>query len=355
MMVRQATSTLVQSSDVKRIGDALNWDRAVANLGGHLLQSWQWGEFKAQHGWSPIRLLLSVSGRPKIGAQLLFRRAGVISVAYVPRGPLAAELTASELAAFTRAIDEECRRRRSIAVLIEPDTHELPLSLGRSQLWKSNHVVVQPRRTIKVFIGQSDEALLAQMKPKTRYNVRLAQRRGVTVRVGSMSDVPVFYSMLQETAGRDGFGIHDIAYYESMLRTFGDDVAMLIADIEGEPAAGLLAIRSAGEAIYMYGATRTQHQRHMPAYLIQFAAMQWARDVGCSSYDMWGIPPTDEPAPEPSAEGDRGTINVRSGMWGVYRFKQGFGGEIVSYPGMYERVYAPPVMRIWRMLRPNLL
>jgi lipid II:glycine glycyltransferase (peptidoglycan interpeptide bridge formation enzyme) len=355
MMTRQAAGTLPQSSDVKRIGDPLGWDRAVSNLGGHLLQTWLWGEFKARHGWSPIRLLLSVNGRPKIGAQILFRRIGMMTVAYVPRGPLAEEISAAELAAFTRAIDEECHRRRAIAVLIEPETHELPLSLGRSQLWKSNRVLVQPRRTIKLFIGQSDDALLAQMKPKTRYNVRLAQRRGVTIRHGSMSDVPLFYSLLQETAGRDGFGIHDIAYFEDTLRMFGDDAALLLADIGGEPAAGLLAIRAAGEAIYMYGATRTQHQRHMPAYLIQFAAMQWARDIGCSSYDLWGIPPTDEPVAAVTEAGESGTINVRDGMWGVYRFKQGFGGEIVTYPGMYERVYVPPLMKVWRMLRPNLL
>jgi lipid II:glycine glycyltransferase (peptidoglycan interpeptide bridge formation enzyme) len=276
-------------------------------------------------------------------------------VAYAPRGPLADDLSASELAAFTRAVDQECRRRRSIAVLIEPETHELPLRLGRSQLWKSNRVNIQPRRTIKVFIGQSDDALLAQMKPKTRYNVRLAERRGVTIRQGSISDVPLFYSLLQETAGRDGFGIHDLAYYEGMLRSFGDDIVMLLAEIDHEPAAGLLALRAAGEAIYMYGATRTRFQKHMPAYLIQFAAMQWARDVGCSSYDMWGIPPTDEPVPELSDENGNGTINVRNGMWGVYRFKQGFGGEIVTYPGMYERIYSRPLMRMWRMLRPNLL
>ena len=169
------------------------------------------------------------------------------------------------------------------------------------------------------------------MKSKTRYNVRLAERRGVTVRRGSVRDIPLFFAMLQETAERDNFGVHEIGYFDDMMRVFGDDAALFIAEYEGQPAAGLLGLRTSDEAIYMYGATRTELQRHMPAYSIQFAAMRWARDSGCKTYDLWGIPTGRCRCSEISDE--RASVNVRDGMWGVYRFKQGFGGEIGQLSG----------------------
>ncbi len=339
-------------SNVNHDVNAEAWDRSVSVLGGHLLQTWKWGEFKSLHGWTPVRLSLPYGELPRVVAQLLFRRVGPFSVAYVPRGPLAGELSVGEVAQFTRAVDDECRRRRAVAVLIEPETTDVPIRLGRSLLWKQNDVLVQPKRTIKVDVQASDEELLSAMKSKTRYNVRLAERRGVTIRRGTVRDVPLFFRLLQETAERDEFGVHDIGYFDDMMRVFGDDVALLIAEFEGEPAAGLLGLKTEEEAIYMYGATRTELQRHMPAYLIQFAAMRWARESGCSSYDLWGIPAADE---SPSNAENGGTVNVRDGMWGVYRFKQGFGGKVVSYPGVYERVYMQPLMRAWKMVRPSLL
>ncbi len=346
-------STLSDSLQVNEVDDGSLWDASVSELGGHILQAWNWGEFKSLHGWLPVRLLLRSKQRSRIAAQLLFRRIGPFTVAYVPRGPLAGDLSVGELAAFTQAVDDECRRRRAIAVLIEPESDDLPLALGRSALWKPNDVLVQPRRTIKVWVQKTDENMLSNMKPKTRYNVRLSQRRGVTVRRGGIRDIGEFYRLLQETADRDQFGIHSIDYFDDMMRVFGDDAGLFVADYEGKAAAGLLALRSADEVIYMYGATQTEYQRHMPAYLIQLVAMKWARDSGCRTYDLWGIPPSDTPPAETSEPGM--SVNVRDGMWGVYRFKQGFGGEIVSYPGMYERVYTKPLMSAWRKVRPNLL
>jgi len=351
--ILESPRTRSETSGVNAVDDATTWDASVSALRGHLLQTWTWGEFKSLHGWLPVRLLLSVDDEPRIAAQILFRRVGPFTVAYVPRGPIAGDLSVGELAAFTRAVDVECRSRRAIAVLVEPETADLPLRLGRSALWTSNDVLVQPRRTIKVKIDMPDDQILAEMKPKTRYNVRLAERRGVTVRRGGVRDVPIFYQLLAETAERDQFGIHAIEYFDDMMRVFADDAALFLAEYEGVPAAGLLALKSPEEAIYMYGASRSEYQRHMPAYLIQFAAMQWARDAGCAFYDLWGIPADD--SPPAAAANESGTVNVRDDMWGVYRFKQGFGGEVVTYPGMFERIYAAPLIRAWRTLRPNLL
>lgn len=335
------------------VADPVVWDRAIDVLGGSLLQSWRWGDLKARHGWSHERVLLGARDAPRVVAQVLLRPMGPFRVAYVPRGPAAAaDLSRCEMAELTVALDRLARLRRAAIVLLEPDTHALPVAAGGSLGWTPSSTLVQPRRTIKVPIECSDEALLAQMKPKTRYNVRLAQRRGVTVRLGGVADVTSFYRLLAETALRDEFGIHGVEYYRDMLGTFGADAALLIAEYDDDPAAAVLVVRHGPEAIYMYGASSRAHQRHMAAYLLQYTGMRWARDAGCRRYDLWGLPESDE-APDETAD-NGGNLNVRNGLWGVYRFKQGFGGDVIDYPGVVERIYLPPLVWVWRRLRLGL-
>jgi len=329
------------------------WDAAIGDLDGRLLQTWRWGDLKSRHGWEPLRLLFSASDRPILAAQVLFRRFGPLSVAYVPRGPACAEPTPQLTAMLTAALDHVCKRRRAAVVFVEPDTAALPLATAGTLGWSVSRAIFQPRRTIKVPVDHPDDVLLQAMKPKTRYNVRLAERRGVTVRRGTPADLPGVYRLLEETAERNAFGIHNDDYYQDVLKTFGPDAAVLVAELDGDLAAAVLVLRQGREAIYMYGASATKHQRHMPAYLVQFEAMRWARDARCDIYDLWGIPDTDQP-PDDAAGAGGTNLNVRNGLWGTYRFKQGFGGEVVSYPGVFERVYFRPVVEFWRRVRPGL-
>ena len=353
-MSRSAGRKLDRVTDVT---DVAAWTTIEQSLGADVLQSWWWGDLKARHGWTPRRLaVLDADGQPCAAAQILFRHVGPVSVAYAPRGPAAAPDAPDApdaLSALTVGIDQLCWRARSVAALIEPSSCDLALPSQGSLAWEPTDVLLQPRRTIKVRVDRPDDDLLAAMKPKTRYNVRLATRRGVVVRRGSIDDLPAFYAMLAETSMRDRFGIHEIEYFRDMLDVFGDDAALLLAELDGEPAAGALVVRHGTEAVYMYGASATRLQRHMAAYLIQFEAMRWARSIGCVIYDLWGIP-DDDAGPESGQDDGRGP-NVRAGLWGVYRFKQGFGGEVVRYPGVLQRVYAPPLMRLWRRVRPNLV
>lgn len=334
-----------------RIDDARVWDALIEQLGGRLLQSWRWGELKSRHGWKPVRVAwLDPEGHPIIAAQLLFRRAGPLSLGYVPRGPLVAGGIASSASAraYTHAIDTVARRERAICVLAEPENEGACAVLTSASGWRRSQTVIQPQRTVRVAIDVDDETLLARMKPKTRYNIRLAERRGVQIRLGSRAELAMFYDLLRETSERDGFGIHRFEYFRDVLDTFSEDAALILAEKDGEPAAGALVIRFGAEAVYLYGASAARHQRHMASYLVQFAAMRWARDRGCRFYDLWGIPPTDEPPDDVPDD----QLNVRQGLWGVYRFKAGFGGEVYSYPGVYERVYSRPLVWLWRRLRP---
>jgi peptidoglycan pentaglycine glycine transferase (the first glycine) len=340
--------TLTRSVRIVEVRDRNQWDDAISLIGGSLLQSWEWGEFKYRHGWTAHRLLGTKDGHPKIAAQVLVRPVGPMSVLYVPRGPASANDDESVFSTLTLAIDSLAQRNRSAIAFMEPeDSIPDALSLAGSLGWQPSPVELQPLRTIKVRVDRSDDEILSGMKNKTRYNVRLAGRRGVTVRSGDISEIVSFYEVLQETSERDSFGIHGVEYYADMLDIFGDSAALLLAEIDGEIAAGVIVLKHGTEATYMFGASSRAHQRHMPTHLLQFEAMRWAREKGCIEYDLWGIPATNTPPDEAADDG----LNVRSGLWGVYRFKQGLGGEITSYPGVFERQYYPRLVQLWRQFR----
>jgi len=316
-----------------------DWDDHLRRLGGHLLQSWRWGEFKSLHGWSAERVAVGAP-TPRAMAQVLFRRQGPLSVAYIPRGPAFAEGDADSVRELFSEIDRICRRRRAIHLIVEPD-RPLPFKgTFKSEGFVRGPEHYQPSRTVKVPL-LSDDELLAQMHQKTRYSIRLAQRRGVSVirATGTDEDLTDFYDLLSDTAERNEFGIHRKEYYADFVRIFGDDCILLFANVEDVRAATVIAAKFGDEAIYMYGASSTRHRAHGAAFLLQFEAMRWARAAGCRTYDLWGIPPRD---PDSIAgNGDR-VAGTRGKDWrGLYKFKVGFGGEIVSYPPTLERRYRP--------------
>ena len=315
------------------------WDDLVLASGGHLLQTWRWGEFKSKFGWSADRIL--VRGRSGHAmAQVLFRQKFGVSVGYIPRGPIVPDDDEVAVQRLVKALNKAARRRRALKVILEPN-HELPAGIATMQPLSPGPRHIQPARTVKVSL-RDDEGLLQQMHQKTRYNVRLAQRRGVTaVRMEPTDDaVNRFYGLLQDTSTRNTFGIHGEAYYREFLRTFGDDAVLLFAMIEDRPVAGVIAVSCGDEAIYMYGASSTQHRAHGAGFYVQFEAMRWARDRGCTRYDLWGIPDQD---PESSAVDGGGRIaGTSSDDWrGLYEFKTRFGGQIIGYPPPLEKRYVP--------------
>lgn len=315
------------------------WDDALLRLGGHFLQSWRWGEFKRRHGWHVERIRVAGSDGEAM-AQVLYRTRGPVSVGYVPRGPAIGGKGPVVAPRLFRALDEDSRRQRALSVILEPDGR-LPLTGSyKNAGFVRGPAHVQPGRTVKVPL-LDDEALLNQMHQKTRYNVRLAQRRGVRVERppvddGSLGD---FYGLLEDTSRRNEFGIHDRAYYDDFMQTFGADCVLLFARVDEKIAAGLIAARFGREAIYMYGASSTANRAHGAAFYLQFEAMRWARDNGCRTYDLWGIPAADPVSTE--GEGHR-VAGTRGDDWrGLYKFKTGFGGQVVTYPPTLERRYRP--------------
>lgn len=314
------------------------WDAMLARHGGHPLQSWAWGELKDRHGWEVERIGFE-AGWGAAMAQVLFRRRGPFSLAYVPRGPLLSGDRERAFRELIRLIDRRCRRRLAITLIVEPAG---PLGLAggyRDVGFVRGPAPFQPARTVRMTLRPDDE-LLAGMHSKHRYNIRLAERRGVTVRAGSTDgDLGAFYALLRDTADRNDFGIHGFDYYADALRCFGDDARLLLAEVDGQVAAAGIAARFGTESVYLYGASSTTVRADGAAFLLQYRLMGWARDRGATHYDLWGIPATD---PEPLPEGSTGMTQTRGeDQRGLYTFKTRFGGEVVTFPWPMERRYVP--------------
>ena len=318
------------------------WDECLVRAGGHLLQSWAWGELKRASGWDVQRFAVP-DGTSNALAQVLFRTKGPVTIAYVPRGPAISGDAKRVFPDLIETIDQVCRERGALGLIVEPDQQ-----LGLEGTYKEAGFVrgrssLQPSRTVKVPLLPDDE-LLAQMHQKNRYNVRLAVRRGVEIeRVpASAGTVDEFYGLLGETAARNGFGVHERWYYDRFLSLFGEDAALFFARANGTTAATGIASRFGDQGVYMYGASSTENRADGAAFLLQYEAMRWARDRGAATYDLWGIPAEDPQIAK--GKPDQVTRSQGEDWRGLYTFKVRFGGEIVSYPPPMERRYRPILM-----------
>ena len=322
------------------------WDHFVSHHPhGHVLQTLNWGRLKAMHGWKPMHAsVFAQQGKP-IGVVLTLIRTlpyGLGNIAYVPRGPVVNWDNEEYATLAAQAAGRLARNAGAFALVIEPDL--LDTATDRALLARLGlqyvDFGVQPRRTIWVNLDVDEEVdILAAMKQKTRYNIGLARRKGVTVRAGAPEDAELFYGMMQTTAERDTFSIHPLAYYKDFMQLFtlGEHAParLLIAEHEGVPLAALIVTAVGERAIYLYGASANQKRELMPAYLLQWEAMLWARARGCKTYDLWGVPDEDEATLEANFE------SRSDGLWGVYRFKRGFGGQVVRHIGAWVSVLSP--------------
>jgi peptidoglycan pentaglycine glycine transferase (the first glycine) len=259
------------------------WDDFVArHADGHILQTSSWGALKSQFGWADERVGLAGNGDLVAGAQILIRRlpAGLGHLAYVPKGPLTDWDDEAQVRALLALLDRTARSRGAIALMIEPD---LPDEIAHCERLRalgfrpSPFDAIQPRRTLVVDISADEETILKAFKSKTRYNVRLAARKGVTVREADKVDLPAFHTLMAATAARDRFGVHTPAYYEEAYRLFvpRNWARLLLAEVEGEPVAALMVFALPPRAWYLVGASGDVHREKMPAY-----SLQWGRHVG---------------------------------------------------------------------------
>jgi lipid II:glycine glycyltransferase (peptidoglycan interpeptide bridge formation enzyme) len=281
-------------------------------------------------------------------------------ILYVPRGPLLVDWDSPDLRAQVLAdLLQFARQRGALLIKIDP---EVPLGIGepggpeevpqpsglalKRELtgggWLFSADQIQYRNTILIDLSANPDDILARMKSKTRYNIRLARRRGVSVRPAAQEDFDLLYRMYAATSVRDGFVIRDQAYYQHAWQTFhrAEMAEGLIAEVDTEPVGGVMIFRFAGRAWYVYGMSLEKHREKMPNHLLQWEGMVRARSAGCEIYDLWGAP--DE-------------FNEQDPMWGVYRFKQGLGGTVVRTIGAWDYPVNPMMYRLYSGLLPKVL
>jgi lipid II:glycine glycyltransferase (peptidoglycan interpeptide bridge formation enzyme) len=284
-----------------------------------------------------------------------------LSILYAPKGPLLDWENAELRNRVLNDLQYYAKKQGAIFLKIDPDIvlgRGVPDSEGdvtesngqaaRSELtrrgWVYSSDQIQFQNTVLIDLSASEEEMLARMKPKTRYNVRLAEKKGVSLRPGTLEDLPTLYKMYAETSVRDGFVIRDEEYYLTVWKLFMQSsqpsAVPLIAEVDGELVAAIFLFMFAGCAYYVYGMSRNFHREKMPTYLLQWEAMKLAKAGGCTVYDLWG-------APEIFDESDS--------MWGVYRFKEGLGGEVLRTLGAYDFVPNKLWYKLYAEVMPRML
>ncbi len=327
--------------------DAADWNKALSEIPyAHVLQAWEWGEFKAKYGWTPRRLLFFDKGVVLAAAQVLRRPLPrtPFGIMYVPKGPALDYSETGLLENVLAELEQYARRERAIFIKADPDIRvgTTAAAVLPARGWRFSDEQIQYRNTVTLDLAKSEEELLAAMKPKWRYNIRLAEKKGVRVEAGSEEDLQPYYDMYAETSARDGFLIRPFSYYRDVWMAFlhANLAHLLIARVGDENIAGILLFRLGKRAWYFYGASRNTHRDLMPNHLLQWEGIRWAREQGCTEYDFWGAPnKLDESEP----------------MYGVYKFKMGFGGEFVERVGAYDYVVNSLLYYLYAVVRPRYL
>lgn len=327
-----------------------------------VLQSWEWGELKARGGWVPIRVIGEENGKIIAAASLLKRALPIpgASIIYASRGPVLDTTNAARVSEFIDGLKRIAKRHGAILLKIDPpieieDTVSeanlravgfQPVSFGGFGGTQPKCVMqldLTTRTKDEITASRSLEEVMAAFHQKWRYNIRLAERKGVTVRLDcGRNDVPVFYKLLKETTERDGFIVRPEKYFADMWDCLSPPgyAKIALTYFEGEPIAGAFCYLFGDRAWYTYGASSNQHRNVMPNHLMQWRLIEWAKENNCRWYDFRGVSPK-------KGEGD-------SHLEGLNRFKEGFSPRFVEYIGEYDLPLSPALYWGWNVALPRV-
>ena len=295
-----------------------SWDKKTIELGGSILQSWDWGQFQESlgqkiHRFSDQDFICFGTETPlSMGKKYL----------YCPSGPVG---NVESAMADLQKLEEDTGL---IFCRIEPH-HSVDLPRAVKD--------IQPKDTWSLSLDKTEEELLISMKPKTRYNINLAQRKGVVIKEGSAEDLIGFYQLMLETSGRNKIRLHPQNYYWQMWHHLGPkSLKLFLAYYKDQLIAGALISFYGETAVYLHGGSSQKMKEAMAPYLLHWEAIKQAKACGCKVYDFGGI------APHDSADH----------RWaGITRFKKGFGGFEVNYPGAFDLVYSPIWYNVYKNAR----
>ncbi|MCY4526347.1 MAG: peptidoglycan bridge formation glycyltransferase FemA/FemB family protein [Anaerolineaceae bacterium] len=327
---------------------AADWERFVRqHPRAHVLQMPAWGALKAAWGWQVVRIGLTPPDSEELvaGAQMLLRPLGRVGkLAYLPMGPLLG--ARDQWDALWPALHRRAGRSRAFMLKWEPG-HDPDYTVQQLDAWRfraSDHHI-QPPRSLLIDLRQDEDGLLARMNQGTRRKIRLAHKRGVRCRLGLAADLPAFTQLMSQTGERNAFGVHEPDYYRRAFDLFvpRGHAALWLAEHEGQLLAGVMVFRAGRQAWYLYGASASHKRNLMASHAAQWAAIRWAKDQGCLRYDLWGVPDAARVTLEASFQ------TRRDGLWGVYGFKRGWGGELCRSAGAFDHVYNPLLHRLYRV------
>ncbi len=296
---------------------------------GTLFQSGLWAGVKKNWTWRAV--VFRRDGKIAAGMSVLLRPVPGTpwKLAYAPRGPVCDPKDKIALFALTEGARQLGKQENVCLFKADPDVprsdeafQKTMAALGYQLLPESwNFDRIQPQHLARIDLrGKDADAVLAGMKQKTRYNIRLAERKGVTVRVCGTEQLPEFCTLMKTTGIRDGFAVRPCSYFEGMLRSLGSHGRLYLAYYEGKPLAGAIAAQFGNKTWYLYGASADEHRDAMANYLLQWSMIRWAVDSGCEWYDFRGV------------SGGQAENKTR----GLWRFKGGFGAELQTLVGEYE-------------------
>ena len=316
---------------------------------GHVLQSPQWSGVKPRWFWRGV--LVYDSNHQITGAMSVLVRPLPLGMTflYAPRGPVCDRRDKGVLLELLEGIQAIAKQCRALFFCMDPDEHDdneafraMLKSAGFSEKSSDGFDNIQPQYVFRLSIaGRSEEELFSSFSSKTRYNIRLALRHGVEIkRFGGGDGIPEdamasFSALMEETGRRDHFIVRNTDYFQRLFAALGNDAELFLAYWQGSPIAGSIAVFYGNKAWYLYGASANEHRSTMPNYLLQWKMICRAVERECFLYDFRGVP---------------GEVSQSHPLYGLYRFKKGFGGDYVKFTGLYIHSFRPLLSRTFLFL-----
>jgi len=305
---------------------------------GHFMQGPEWAKVKSAWKWEAV---VEKDGQGVIvGAMsVLIRRVPGMpfTMMYAPRGPVCDIHDKDIMANLIGGVRALAVKYKAYTFKIDPDvltSDKQFMALMGSFGFElhgdgKNFDSIQPRFVFRLNVeGKTEDEVFAGFHSKTRYNIRIAQKHEIEVKIRDKSALAEFLPIMRETGSRDGFATRPTEYFENMLDAFGPNARLYMAYYQGTPVAGTIAIQYGDKVWYLYGASSNSYRNMMPNYLLQWEMIRWAIEKKCRIYDFRGV---------------SGDLSPENPLYGLYRFKKGYNGEFTEFCGEFDLILNRPI------------
>ncbi len=299
---------------------------------GHFAQSVEWAQLKKEWDFEAV-IERDAQGKIAGSMGLLIRKVPGTSIMYSCRGPVCDLHDEAMVTKLVKAAGEVGKKYKACSLKIDTDTsvedeefYQICRKLGFTAPNRSkNFEGIQPRFVFRLYPdGRNEEEVMASFHQKWRYNIRVAVKKGVEVKICGEEALPDFHRIMVTTGSRDGFVVRTEDYFRRMMKALGEHARLYMAYLDGVAIAGTLAIGYGDKVWYLYGASSNEHRNYMPNYLLQWEMIKWAIERGARVYDFRGV---------------SGDLSEENPLYGLYRFKKGFNGEFTEFVGEMDLIY----------------